>query len=510
MKPEPFQKIGDRFTLKYRRPILLDAGRRTIKAVALSRKIASAAPSNIRTKYVEVVDINAADAASGGSSSSSSESEEAVLRTRTLRGTVRPSNSSPTKKKPTIGHLKATKRHGGSGGGKPRRHRRRGSSSDLSASEDSGSGSSSDLSDVGRYTGREAWREVVHDPPLLSRMDDAIATGRLVPRDGRSLSASAGAGDRHHRHRSSGHNRHRSGRRSRSMSRSPSPDIPSGGVAPDTHCTVCHAPRPRGRTDFCDSCGSQLAPLLRSAPHGGHSATSRMQPPQQPLQTMMGSATMPFGVGTGMTPPTMMQPQPGFYGNTAYTGGQVMAPGGFQGAMTPPGGATMGGATMGGSWTQPVASPAGPVAGMTMHATHPLDVTGAAAAMQAQQQMPSQQQQQHQQQWHSQHGSFWEAATQPAGDTIGMTRDTLLEIADEHATGGGGGGGAGGGAKFGGRSKRGTVGTQTTGLYFPSTAQMKNNRVRWAALLLFTIGVAPSPPHVLMNALDFPPSQCAL
>jgi len=177
-KPEPFQRIGDRFTLKYERPILLDAGRRTIKAVALSRKVLSAAPSNIRTKYVEVVEHTSHGEALSESSFSDS-GEEGAIPARTLRANRQDSS-----------RCKLTKRGDGNPGHGGRRHHHRHRSS-PDASERDSPGSSSDLSEVGRYTGRETWREAAHNPPTLSRMDDALAGGRLLPRHSASLGALA-------------------------------------------------------------------------------------------------------------------------------------------------------------------------------------------------------------------------------------------------------------------------------------------------------------------------------
>lgn len=36
-KPEPFQKIGEKCTLKYRGPFTLPAGKRPVKAVAVTK-----------------------------------------------------------------------------------------------------------------------------------------------------------------------------------------------------------------------------------------------------------------------------------------------------------------------------------------------------------------------------------------------------------------------------------------------------------------------------------------
>lgn len=47
--------MGNNYTLKYIKPITLKAGRRTIKACAVSRKHKHAPPSSTVTKYYEVL-----------------------------------------------------------------------------------------------------------------------------------------------------------------------------------------------------------------------------------------------------------------------------------------------------------------------------------------------------------------------------------------------------------------------------------------------------------------------
>ena len=55
-KPDPFYKGSDRFTLRYVMPITLAPGRRTIKALAVSRKNSTAATSAIVTRLYDILD----------------------------------------------------------------------------------------------------------------------------------------------------------------------------------------------------------------------------------------------------------------------------------------------------------------------------------------------------------------------------------------------------------------------------------------------------------------------
>lgn len=464
-KPEPFQKYGERFTLKYHRPILLDTGRRTIKAIALSRKVLNAAPSNVRTKFVEVVDV-----LSNAVSLSESEEDASKPAPRRPAGTR---SRSPY----VAGHLGETKRKGRKGS---HRHRRR----SRSPSESS-TASSSDLSDVGRYTGRETWREAAHNPPGLTRMDDALASGSLLPRDGKDRTAVRVVRQGHHR-----------GRRSASSSRSPSPT--PGRIDPDTHCTVCHAERPRGQADFCDSCGTPLSRRLRGGSRRREgTAVPRARPPPGGRYGLPPGAQDSFAgtVGAVQQPPPHAYPGP----NAAGAGGY----GDEYGAQRPGHQSAYGTGIMpatGTAWGQQLAPQ--PLSSVTMHATHPL--SGPAASMDLAagwaQQSPTVPQRQPapypavgggivpgspMQQipgtapssWHEQHGAFWEAATQVGGETINGARETLAEAAEE-APFGRRRGGSGAASSAGRHGKISTVGTQTTGLYFPSSAQMKNNKAK--------------------------------
>jgi hypothetical protein len=40
-KPNPFQKIGEKFTYRYYRPFVLGPGKRTVKAMATSRFVSA-------------------------------------------------------------------------------------------------------------------------------------------------------------------------------------------------------------------------------------------------------------------------------------------------------------------------------------------------------------------------------------------------------------------------------------------------------------------------------------
>ena len=511
-KPLPFQTNGERFTLKYRKPIALDSGRRVIKAVAVSRRNAAAAPSVIRTKFVEVVDYRSgSDSESSSSSSggglSGAESVDSMdtrrhspVKTHHHRDSRRTA-AAATKNAST--RSAKDRRHGGSVGaaaatsrGKKtaksslkksvrRRGRSRSQSYDSATSEGSLSLSSDGISDVGRHTGRETWREAMLNPPHISSMDAAVAQGRLLPKDGYSVTQDRQGGR--------GRRRGKQPRDNRELSVSPGPE--AGGVRADTHCLICSAARPKDPSaEFCEYCGSPLTPLTNTLRGGAPKPKTRSQPqplppPQQqqglqqqqqqqqhstllqPQQTMYAGGINPMQQSMMQHTQHQQQQQQQAYSNmtqqniglqTAGAGGADMwAPSQQQqqqqqqyvgtGGWIPP------------AQQQPLHTYGG---GLTELAHPPMD----ANALTLQAPAPGQEAM-----WQHQHGGFWAAASAAAGETLGETRETLLmEEEEETKQRKGASVGGGGGPRHGARAAH--AGTQTTGLYFPSTAQMSRNR----------------------------------
>ena len=269
-KPDPFYKGSDRFTLRYVMPITLAPGRRTIKALAVSRKNSTAATSVIVTRLYDILDHKAPRA------------PVAVDPVRPLNASFHAQPLSPSKRAQSGTIIE-----------KMLQHSLRMTSEQANGQQ--GIADSYQLAGDGQY---DAASSYAFSPWGAPQQQQHVIRYTDVPEE----TESDDYDDRRHHHKSRRHHRHEGKHRTRS----PSPELVQAKSAashssqhrhhrrskrsssprdrrhdkkkiaqstkkkmmdlPWMFCPTCHSPRPDdAKSEFCPECGGLVILLIISA-----------------------------------------------------------------------------------------------------------------------------------------------------------------------------------------------------------------------------------------------------